>query len=58
LKLEAAINVSGLPLSDSSLPALIGLKNLRHIEMNYTHVTEAGETQLRAAGIERVNVER
>jgi Leucine-rich repeat (LRR) protein len=52
------LNVSRLPLSDSTLTVLIGLKNLRYIEMNHTNVTETGEARLRAAGIERVNIEK
>jgi hypothetical protein len=54
----AWLNVGDLPMTDATVPVLLGLKKLRHIEMNRTQLTPAGEARLKAAGIERVNIER
>jgi Leucine-rich repeat (LRR) protein len=49
------LSINALPATDNIIPTLLGLKKLKFIEMNGTRITAAGEAQLKAAGIARVN---
>lgn len=51
------LRINGLPATDTVVPTLLALKKLKHIEMNQTRISAAGEARLKAAGIARVNVQ-
>lgn len=51
------LRINGLPVTDALVPTLLELKKLKNIEINRTGISAAGEARLKAAGIERVNVQ-
>jgi hypothetical protein len=53
----AWLRINGLPVTDAIVPALLELKKLKHIEINGTRISAAGEARLSRAGIARVNLQ-